>query len=406
MKRNYFLLMGLIVVLCSWRAFFDGQGVAAFAEETENEDTIVFRDAFTEEDIARKFENYTETVVAFDAAVYYGVGADSIGNLKCEGRVVGVVYDENTGDFLVNATVSFEELGLSVSTGEGGRFDVVNLPDGRYTITVHADGYQDAVYQDMPVSHSVGVDIYSLAVSKKHGIVKDFGRVEHTQENREEDFGELGYTLGNEEVRSVSAIPTIPKVTLYDNGEIRTYTNNLNHYLYYVVAIELRNYESTYSKEQLKEGYKAQAVAARTYVVSHAIWKDRHAKDGYDVCSDSNCCQAYKHGYCNLVTIEAVDETENEVVCTSDSSRICGVAYFNTCPGYTTSSLDKWGRDLPYLVSVECPYHARSDEKGGHGVGMCQNGAIGMSGRGYLYEEILEHYYYMTTVITANPYTD
>lgn len=39
--------------------------------------------------------------------------------------MVGVVYDENTRDFLVNAEVSFEELGLSVSTGEGGRFDVV-----------------------------------------------------------------------------------------------------------------------------------------------------------------------------------------------------------------------------------------------------------------------------------------
>ncbi len=37
---------------------------------------------------------------------------------------------------------------------------------------------------------------------------------------------------------------------------------------------------------------------------------------------------------------------------------------------------------------------------------MCQDGAVGMSVVGFLYEEILEHYYYMTTVITANPYTD
>ncbi len=405
MKRNYFLLAGLIVTLCSWKAFSNGQELPVLAEETENEDIIVFRDAFTEEDIARKFEDYTKNVVIFDSAAYYGMGAVSEGDLKCEGRVVGVVYDENTGDFLVNAEVSFEELGLSVSTGKGGRFDVVDLPDGRYTITVHADGYQNAVYQGMPVSHSVGVDVYSLAVSKKRGIVKDFNKTEHTQESMGEDFEELGYMLGNEEVRSVSAIPTIPKVTLRcDDGEIRTYTNNLNHYLYYVVAVELMNYE-LYSKEQIKEGYKAQAVAARTYAVAHAIWKDRHRGTDYDLC-DKEHCQAYKHGYCNLVTIEAVDETENEVVCTSDSLRICGVSYSNTCPGYTTSSFDEWGLDLPYLVSVECPYHAKSDEKGGHGVGMCQNGAIGMSVRGYLYEEILEHYYYMTTVITANPYTD
>ncbi len=74
MKRNYFLLMGLIAMLCSWRVFSGGQELAAFAEETENEGTIVFRDAFTEEDIARKFEDYTENVVAFDSAAYYGMG--------------------------------------------------------------------------------------------------------------------------------------------------------------------------------------------------------------------------------------------------------------------------------------------------------------------------------------------
>lgn len=293
--------------------------------------------------------------------------------------------------------------------GKSGRFDVVNLPDGRYTITVHADGYQDAVYQSMPVSHSVGVDIYSLAVSKKHGIVKDFGRVEHTQENMEEDFENSGYTLSNEESRSVSAIPTIPKVTLCcDDVEIRTYTNNLNHYLYYVVASELLRLDDplykNYSKNQLKEGFKAQAVAARTYAVAHTIWKDRHAKDDYDLCNKEHC-QVYNHNYCNLVTIEAVDETENEVVCTSGSFNICGVSFFASCKGRTISSFDEWGLDLPYLVPVDCPYDIRPNLKKGHGVGMCQDGAIGMSVAGFLYEEILEHYY-MTTVITANPYTD
>jgi SpoIID/LytB domain protein len=29
----------------------------------------------------------------------------------------------------------------------------------------------------------------------------------------------------------------------------------------------------------------------------------------------------------------------------------------------------------------------------GHGVGMCQNGAIGMAKRGYAYDMILQHYY-------------
>ena len=74
MKRNYFLLAGLIVMLCSWKAFSNGQELPILAEETENEDIIVFRDAFTEEDIARKFEDYTENVVAFDSAAYYGMG--------------------------------------------------------------------------------------------------------------------------------------------------------------------------------------------------------------------------------------------------------------------------------------------------------------------------------------------
>ena len=363
MKRNYFLLAGLIAMLCSWRVFSDGQEVPVLAEETENEDIIVFRDAFTEEDIARKFEDYTKNVVIFDSVAYYGMGAVSEGDLKCEGRVVGVVYDENTGDFLVNAEVSFEELGLSVSTGEGGRFDVVNLPDGRYTRIVQADGYQDEVYLDMPVSQAVGVDIYSLALSKKHDIVKDFGRTEGVQRSIDEDFGEMGYAVLDEESRSISAIPTIPKVTLRcDDGEIRTYTNNLNHYLYYVVASELLHPDDplykNYSKNQLKEGFKAQAVAARTYAVAHTIWKDRHAKDDYDLC-DKEHCQVYNHNYCNLVTIEAVDETENEVVCTSGSFNICGVSFFASCKGRTISSFDEWGLDLPYLASVYRWQHGR-----------------------------------------------
>ena len=29
----------------------------------------------------------------------------------------------------------------------------------------------------------------------------------------------------------------------------------------------------------------------------------------------------------------------------------------------------------------------------GHGIGMCQMGAIGMAGQGYRYEKILKHYY-------------
>ena len=29
----------------------------------------------------------------------------------------------------------------------------------------------------------------------------------------------------------------------------------------------------------------------------------------------------------------------------------------------------------------------------GHGIGMCQFGAIGMAGQGYKYDQILKHYY-------------
>jgi hypothetical protein len=73
------------------------------------------------------------------------------------------------------------------------------------------------------------------------------------------------------------------------------------------------------------------------------------------------------------------------------SDRAIRAFYFSHCDGHTRNSEDVWVQALPYCRSVPCikPY----PELFGHGVGMCQKGAIAMGETGHDYEEILKHYY-------------
>ncbi len=106
-----------------------------------------------------------------------------------------------------------------------------------------------------------------------------------------------------------------------------------------------------------EEALKAQAVVARTYTVKN------HKHEGFDVCTDAACCQAYcaeedylaaGHETRDLEKIrEAVQSTEDMVLLYNEE--LIDATYFSCSGGRTEDALAVWGNDVPYLQAVDSP---------------------------------------------------
>lgn len=154
------------------------------------------------------------------------------------------------------------------------------------------------------------------------------------------------------------------------------------------------------------EAMRAQAVAARSYVVA---W----IRGGQGAICDTTQCQVYSDDRYD-VTNQAVDDTKG-IIGYYDGDVIQAV-FFASCGGHTENVEDVWGNSFDYLVSVPCienelcadecdewpsvddPICEDTEEnccygRYGHGVGLCQRGAQAMAECGYDHKEILTHYY-------------
>ena len=132
------------------------------------------------------------------------------------------------------------------------------------------------------------------------------------------------------------------------------------------------------------EALKAQAIAARTFA-ARAARQPRHGATA--VCTTSHCqnWSAKAHSRTN----QAAQETAG--VALVSGGDLIGAYYFGHCDGHTRNSEDVWRAALPYCRSVPCI--CGNVQMYGHGVGMCQEGAIRMAQQGALAHEILKHYY-------------
>lgn len=124
----------------------------------------------------------------------------------------------------------------------------------------------------------------------------------------------------------------------------------------YVVSVVASEMPADFEEEALK----AQAVAARTYIVNHLL----HQTDSEDnLISDTTEHQVYKNEaelkevwgedfYWKFEKVnQAVLATENQVI-TYDSQPITPT-FFSMSNGYTENAEDYWGNELPYLKKVE-----------------------------------------------------
>ena len=101
------------------------------------------------------------------------------------------------------------------------------------------------------------------------------------------------------------------------------------------------------------EALKAQAVAARTYAVSHLV----KAK-GFDLYSDWRSQVYYGVASEGSGPTRAVNETKGEIVTYEGAP--AQTFYFSSSGGRTISSLDVFGMDIPYLQSVDDRWDAVS----------------------------------------------
>jgi stage II sporulation protein D len=99
------------------------------------------------------------------------------------------------------------------------------------------------------------------------------------------------------------------------------------------------------------EALKAQAVAARTYVVRNL---GQYKKEGYDICS-TDACQVYQgQGSEHPLSTQAVTETRGVIAAYQDQP--INALYSSTCGGRTEDAENIFDEKFPYLVSTECEF--------------------------------------------------
>ncbi|MBM7585276.1 stage II sporulation protein D [Bacillus pakistanensis] len=158
--------------------------------------------------------------------------------------------------------------------------------------------------------------------------------------------------------------PTEEKLS--ESVEVAVYRSNtetieklpLEDYVVGVVASEV-------PAEFEMEALKAQALAARTYIVSHLMAKDESVPKGADV-TDTISHQVYKSkdelkklwgpDYDRKLEriTKAVLETQGKVLSYNGSP--ITASFFSTSNGYTVNSEDYFPNETPYLKSVESPW--------------------------------------------------
>lgn len=180
------------------------------------------------------------------------------------------------------------------------------------------------------------------------------------EEPREPTPGRLRLVETGDEFSAASVVPSRSEDTLSADGltyrgvmEVRpgeaglTVVNivNLEDYLKGVVPNEL----SPDAFPQL-EALKAQAVAARTYVLRN---RGGYAAHGYDICATPSC-QVYRGKSTEkALSTQAVDDTRGMIA--SYQGALINALYTSTCGGHTETGANIFeGEDVPYLVGVSC----------------------------------------------------
>jgi peptidoglycan hydrolase-like amidase len=99
------------------------------------------------------------------------------------------------------------------------------------------------------------------------------------------------------------------------------------------------------------EALKAQAVAARTYIVRNM---GQYRRDGFDICNTDACQVYFGAATEHPLATQAVNETKGVIAAYNDAP--IQAFYSSTCGGRTEDAENIFEEKLPYLKSVMCEY--------------------------------------------------
>lgn len=180
--------------------------------------------------------------------------------------------------------------------------------------------------------------------------------------------GKLGEELTKASAKEKQATTTVNSDTAIDVAVFRSSKKviekvPLENYLVGVVAAEM-------PAEFKGEALKAQALAARTYIVNRLISKDTMGVPEGAQVTDTQINQVYMnddemrrdwgkdYSWKKEKVLEAVRATSGQIL-TYDGKPIDAL-FFSTGNGYTENSEDYWAGNFPYLRSVSSPWDKKS----------------------------------------------
>lgn len=155
-----------------------------------------------------------------------------------------------------------------------------------------------------------------------------------------------------------------PEISVYNHNLGKAQKMDIEEYLYGVLSGEM-------SAEFNLEALKAQAVAARTYVIYKKAQGNPSQHKNAVVCTDYKHCQEYK-SYETLLKSngeewmkssyskikEAVNQTKGQIITYNETPIL--PLYFSTSSGKTENSEEVFSTKYPYLKSVDSPYDKSS----------------------------------------------
>ena len=260
-------------------------------------------DVITEADYESGFVHYASD----SSTVKY---VDEVKSMELA-NVVGVVKDYSTDNLLPNVAICLNGK-ETLTTDDSGRFQIKNVPLGKYNWSVKASGYCDAFYMNYGVDPLDGTTIFTFYVDKDKRIYKNRDEIEeaaqHLEMEPEPDLVNIGNVFVSASTNAMSSYPSVSNsVRVYYNGA--SINVDRQRYIYTVLSSELYGY-SFYSNlglsgTQIKQLYVAQATAANTFAEYSLKVYSNHSGSNYDVCS-GECCQVYDP---TKVTPAALDAT-------------------------------------------------------------------------------------------------
>lgn len=185
--------------------------------------------------------------------------------------------------------------------------------------------------------------------------------------SEEKASGELGEELHepvDEKTQEASADSAV-EVAVYRTSKEVIEKLPLENYLVGVVAAEM---PATFELEALK----AQAMAARTYIVKQMLAEETIGLPEGAQVTDTTIHQVYKgddelkkswgmdYNWKVKKITEAVKETSGKIL--TYKGEAIDATFFSTSNGFTENSEDYWPNPFPYLRSVESPWDTKSDK--------------------------------------------